>query len=357
MAARERRFIAVDLGASAGRVFAGLVGEQQVRMEELARFDNRPVTLGGTVYWDVPSLLSQIQSGLAEFARRYGPQADGIGLDTWGVDFGLIGADGALLANPVHYRDRRTEGMMEEVFARIPARQIYQITGIQFLQLNTIYQLMAMVRADSPTLAAARTLLFIPDLFNYFLTGRCVSERTIASTSQMLEAGRPQWSQAILQALDLRPEMMPHVLPSGSVVGLLKANLAEEVGLTPSPVIAPACHDTAAAVAAVPAEPGDDWAYVSSGTWSLMGVELAEPLISDQSLAENFTNEAGVAGTVRFLRNIAGLWLLQQCRKIWQGIFVGGPASRCPKPRGSSSGAFTRAWLWHIGGRWIDCGS
>lgn len=319
MASSEGRFVAIDLGASAGRVYAGLLSQGRVRMEELNRFDNQPVDEGGALRWDVSALFDQVKVGLSEYVGRYGPEVDGIGVDSWGVDFGLVDSDGNLLGKPVHYRDGRTEGMMEAVFGRIGAEKIYQITGIQFLRFNTIYQLMALVQAKAPELKAAARLLFVPDLFNFFLTGQQVSEVTIASTSQMLDAKKGGWSRPILKALGLRKQMMPALVDPGTVIGPLRSEVAEQVGLLRADVIAPACHDTGSAVAAVPAEPASNWAYISSGTWSLMGLELSEPLINEQTLAGNFTNEAGVAGTYRFLRNIAGLWLLQQCRAVWQG--------------------------------------
>ena len=317
------RFIGVDLGASSGRVFAGLLDDDGLAMHELHRFDNEPITVDETLCWDIQRLFGQIKRGLAAFARAFGPEADGVGVDTWGVDFGLVGSDGSMLGHPAHYRDRRTEGMAEKVYARIDAGRLYEITGIQFLPFNTIFQLMSMVDAASPALQDAETLLFMPDLLNYLLTGRRVSEHTIASTSQMLDARGRDWSDAIVLALGLRREIMPPLVAPGSVVAPLDSGVGGEVGLSACPVIAPAGHDTASAVAAVPAEGRSRWAYISSGTWSLMGVELPEPLIDERAMAANFTNEAGVAGTVRFLKNIAGLWLMQQCRKVWQEQGVG----------------------------------
>ena len=239
-----------------------------------------------------------------------------VGLDTWGVDYGLLDRDGVLLGNPYHYRDSRTDGMLEEAFRRVPRAEIFAATGIQFMQLNTLYQLLAMVVRDDPILKVAETLLFIPDLLNYWLTGRKVSERSIASTSQCLDPFTGDWAKALLARLGMPTGIFPSIVPPGTVLGELLPHIAAETGAKGLTVVAPGCHDTASAVAAVPAE-GEDYAYLSSGTWSLMGVESAQPVMNERSLALNVTNEGGVCDTIRLLKNITGLWVIQECRRTW----------------------------------------
>jgi rhamnulokinase len=249
-------------------------------------------------------------------AGRYG-QLDGLGVDTWGVDFALLGRDGTLLGNPRHYRDPHTENIMEQAFSRVPRLDIFRQTGTQFMRFNTLFQLLAMRRDRSPLLDMAETLLFMPDLFHYFFTGIKVNEFTDASTSQMLDPHGRSWAYELVQAFGLPAKILGTLVQPGTVLGPLRASIASETGMNPAPVIAPASHDTAAAIAAVPASSAS-WAYISSGTWSLMGVELKQPLVSDAALEANFTNEGGVGGTTRFLKNIMGLWLVQECRRAWE---------------------------------------
>jgi sugar (pentulose or hexulose) kinase len=243
----------------------------------------------------------------------------GIGVDTWGVDFGLLGARGEILGNPTMYRDPYTNGMMEKAFARVPREAIFHATGIQFMQINTLFQLLAMKEAKSELLDDASTLLFVPDLLNYLLCGARKSELSIASTSQMYDPRLKRWATEIVEKLEIPTRILPQIVSSGTVLGNLREDVAAECGAKVSPVIAPGCHDTASAVAAVPVEEGEqDYCYISSGTWSLMGVELKEPIVSDKALKYNYTNEMGVGGMVRFLKNIMGLWLVQECRRYWQ---------------------------------------
>jgi rhamnulokinase len=256
---------------------------------------------------------------------------EGVGVDTWGVDFGLIGRGDSLLGNPVHYRDARTDGMLDLAFQRVPRQRIYEITGLQFLPFNTVYQLLALSQARSPILEAAETLLMMPDLFGWLLTGRRAGERTDASTTQLLDPRSGTWSEDLCRELGLPRAILPELIDPGTELGLLRSSVAEEAGLTrPVTVIAPATHDTASAVAAVPARTtaasssssatagaAPDWCYLSSGTWSLLGVEVASPVISAETMRYNFTNEGGVAGTTRLLKNIMGLWLVQECRRTW----------------------------------------
>jgi rhamnulokinase len=304
-------YLAFDLGAESGRAILGTLENGRLALEELHRFPNTPVRVFSSLYWDTLRLWHEIQQGLGVAMRDRKLQLAGIGVDTWGVDYGLIGADGMLVDNPRHYRDARTNGMMEKLFAVVPRDEVFRQTGIQFMQLNTLYQFYAMKVAASPALETARTMLFMPDLFNYWLTGAAKAELTIASTSQFFNTREKRWAAELLDALGLPKAIMPEVVEPGTKLG-------EHHGV---PVYATAGHDTASAVAAVPAQ-GNGWCYISSGTWSLMGVEVDEPVINEKSLALNFTNELGAAGKVRLLKNIAGLWLLQECRRAWaeQGI-------------------------------------
>jgi rhamnulokinase len=262
-------------------------------------------------------LFSEIKQGLALCAQRSDGNLVSIGLDTWGVDFALLDRQDSLLGNPYHYRDRRTDGMMEEAFRHISRREIFDESGIQFMQINSIFQLFSMVVHDSPLLEVAETFLMMPDLFNFWLTGRKVCEFTDATTTQFYNPRSGGWSRPIFEKLKMPLHIMPEVVPPGTVLGPLLPAVAEEVGVKQLDVIAPACHDTGAAVAAVPAE-GEKFAYISSGTWCIPGVELTEPLITDQSLKYNFTNEGGVNGTFRFLKNVMGLWLIQESKRTWE---------------------------------------
>lgn len=309
-------YLAIDLGAESGRAILGTLENGWLQLEELHRFPNIPVRIPSGLYWDTFRLFHEILQGLAAAGREPKLSLSGIGVDTWGVDFGLVGGDGSLVANPMHYRDSRNDGMLEKTFAVVPREEIFAQTGIQFMQLNTLYQLYAMKLGGSPGLEAASRLLFMPDLFNYWLTGVQRNELTEASTSQFYNPVRKRWATELFEALGLPVSILGEIVPPGTLLGPLLPHVAEFAGLGPVPVYATASHDTAAAVASVPAE-GEDWAYISSGTWSLMGVELAEPVINGQSLALNFTNEVGYGGRIRFLKNIAGLWLLQECRRAW----------------------------------------
>jgi len=309
-------YLAFDLGAESGRALLGTLDAGKLAVEELHRFPNTPVRVFDALYWDTLRLWHEIQRGLAVAGRERRLSLDGIGIDTWGVDFALLGADGALADNPRHYRDARTNGVMEKVFAIVPRAEVFAQTGIQFMQLNSLYQLYALKLAGSPALAAARTLLFMPDLLNYWLTGVARAEVTIASTSQFYDPRKKRWATDLLKRLGLPTHILPEMVAPGTRLGPLLDSVAEAAGLSAVPVYATGCHDTASAVAAVPAG-GGSWCYISSGTWSLMGAELDEPIINEQVLAQNLTNEIGAAGKVRFLKNIAGLWLLQECRRAW----------------------------------------
>jgi rhamnulokinase len=312
-------FLALDLGAESGRAILGQFDGERIQLSELHRFPNGPVYLLDGMHWDVLRLWTEIKQGIALIAREHGENLAGIGLDTWGVDFGLLDRDGVLVANPYHYRDSRTEGMLEEAFRRVPREEIFEHTGIQFMPLNSLIQLFSMVVSRSPALEIAETFLTMPDLFNYWLTGRKVCEFSNATTTQCYDPRRKDWAHSMLEQLGIPTHVFPEIVPPGTVLGSLSTSVAEEVGLSPRrelPVIAPACHDTGSAVAAVPAQ-GSGFAWISSGTWSIMGAEVPDPIINEQSLAFNFTNEGGVCDTFRFSKNIMGLWLVQECRRTW----------------------------------------
>jgi rhamnulokinase len=291
----------VDLGASSGRVIAARVSGSGVEAQELSRFPNEPVRAGGTLYWDILRLHASVREGLAAAAASH-PLAS-VGIDSWGVDYGLLDASGALLGNPVHYRDGRTDGIVSPV----PFSELYAVTGIQHLAFNTVYQLVA--ASGTPALAAARTLLLIPDLLAYWLTGMAGAEVTNASTTALLDVTSRRWATELIKRAGIDPGLFPPLRQPGSVIGPID-------DLAGVPLIAVGSHDTASAVAAVPAS-GPDFAYISSGTWSLVGMELSAPVLSDASREANFTNEAGVDGTTRFLRNVTGLWLLRECLRDW----------------------------------------
>jgi rhamnulokinase len=310
------RYLAFDLGAESGRAILGTLEGERVTLEDLHRFANTPVRVRGSLYWDTLRLWHEVQQGLAIAGRDRQLALDGIGVDTWGVDFALLGLEGNLIENSRHYRDARTNGIMEAVFKIIPREEIFALTGIQFMRINTLYQLYSMRLAASRALACSRTLLMTPDLLNYWLTGVAKSELTIASTSQFYNPRLGRWAVELFDRLYLPKVILPEVVPPGTRLGPLLREVAEASGLGAVPVYATGCHDTASAVAAVPAS-GNDWCYISSGTWSLMGVEADVPVIDDRSLALNLTNEMGAGGKTRLLKNIVGLWPLQECRRAW----------------------------------------
>jgi rhamnulokinase len=311
-------FLAADLGASGGRVLLASWDGNAFGLQELHRFPNGPINVLGSIHWDVLRLWSELKLGIARYAAAQHGQLAGIGLDTWGVDYALLDRAGRLLGNPFHYRDARTNGMMENAFAVIPRSEIYTATGLQFMQINTLFQLYSQSLAKDPQLDAAATLLMMPDLLNYWLSGERVVEYTIASTSQMLLARERTWANDLLDRLGIPTHILGRIVPPGTVLGTLLQEVRDETGLQdPAPVLAVASHDTASAVAAVP-DLGPDDAYISSGTWSLVGMEVPQPILGEQALASNFTNEGGVNNTIRLLKNITGLWLVQECRRQWQ---------------------------------------
>ena len=305
-----KSYAAVDLGASSGRVMVGRVGPDRLELTEAHRFPNRPVRVPEGLRWDILSLYGGVLDGL-----RAAGQVDSVGIDSWAVDYGLLDADGALLGNPVHYRDSRTEGVAEKVWASVPAEQLYAATGLQYAPFNTLYQLIA--ARETAQLAHAERLLLIPDLMSYWLTGEQGTELTNASTTQLIDPRTRGWSHEVASRLGVDLGLFAPLRQPGDPAGVLRPEVLEETGLRgPVPVTAVGSHDTASAVAAVPAD-GERFAYICTGTWSLAGLELNAPVLSEESRAANFTNELGLDGTVRYLRNIMGLWLLQECVRAW----------------------------------------
>jgi rhamnulokinase len=303
-------FLAFDLGAESGRAILGRLQSGILEISEICRFPNEPVRCRGELHWDILRLWHEIKKALESSLP---PRIESIGIDTWGVDFALLGENGKLIENPYHYRDSRTEGMMDAVFARIPREQIYAITGIQFLPFNTLYQYYAASRLAPKLMDAAEALVTIPDLLNYWLSGCLVSEYTNATTTQFVDAKTGTWATGLLNDLDLPTRLLKPIVKPGTVIGQLQSEASN--ALAGTPVVAPACHDTGSAFAAVSSSGKS--AFLSSGTWSLLGAEIPAPITTPKACALNFTNEGGVCGTTRLLKNIGGLWLLQSCRRCW----------------------------------------
>ena len=311
---KEVKVLAVDFGASSGRVMLGTYDGSKITAKEIHRFSNDPVILNGTMYWDVLRLFHEIKQGLIK-AKAFGG-ADSIGVDTWGVDFGLLDKKGYLLENPVHYRDGRTEGALEKGFALIDRERFYEITGIQFMEINTTFQLLALKEQRPELLDRAESLLLMPDLFNYFLSGVKKSERSIVYTTQMGDPFAPGWVREVVDKFGIPEKILTEVVPTGTILGPIREEIREELGIENMDVIAVAGHDTQCALTAVPAQ-ADDFIFVSCGTWSLFGTELAQPILTKQSEELNITNEIGTDGRTSFLKNIIGLWLIQESRRQW----------------------------------------
>jgi rhamnulokinase len=307
-----KTYLAFDLGAESGRAVLGYLNSGILRIEEVHRFANDPVEYAGSLHWDMPSLWLEMRRALSGLKES---RLEGIGVDTWGVDYALLGERGELLQNPYHYRDMRTRGVMDDVFGIVPREEIYRATGIQFMSINTLYQLFA-ARLQTPgILNAAQRLLTIPDLLNYWLTGEVVCEFTNATTTQMVDPRTRSWAMELIDRLQLPTRLLPPIVEPGSLLGALRSELAGSSALAGTRVIAPACHDTGSAIAAISARDGT--AFLSSGTWSLLGTEIDAPVITDEALRLNFTNEGGVNGTTRLLKNVMGLWMLRSCRQSW----------------------------------------
>ena len=318
----KQNYIAVDLGAESGRVMLASVGDETIALQEAHRFPNTPAKVGATWHWDILRLWNDVTTGIGKAVTLAGGAANvaGIGVDTWGVDFGLFDEAGALLGNPVCYRDERTAGVPEKVFAKLPREKLYAISGIQSMFFNSLFQLAALRLADAPTLRNARRILFMPDIFNYWLSGKMANEYTMASTSMLLDARQRAWSPDLLNLIGVQSELFPEmVFPARaeSQLGTVTAAAGEAIGAAGIPVLAVGGHDTASAFAAVPATSMGDWLCMSSGTWSLLGVETAEPVLTEKAAALNVTNEGGIGGTIRLLKNIAGMYPLQECRREW----------------------------------------
>jgi len=309
-----KKFIAVDLGASNGRVIVG----DLYSIDVVARFKSRPVRIRKTIYWDFLGLMADIREGLRAAFKKYGDEIVSIGFDTWGVDYALLDSEGDLISNPYHYRDSRTDGMMEEYFRNVPKQEVYNETGIEFMQLNTLFQLFAHSRRSPETVKAARHFLTVPDLLNYWLTGVMKNEFSEATTTQLYNPVKGCWSEKLIRAAGFDPEIFGEVVLPGTVIGKLLPEEVRSLGAGPDVVVtAAACHDTASAIAAIPAASGGSYAYLSSGTWSLLGIELDEPAINDLSYKYNFTNEGGREGRITYHKNIMGLWIIQECKAHW----------------------------------------
>ena len=312
-------FFAVDLGATSGRTIIGTLEGSKFNLEELTRFNNNLIETGGHFYWDIYALYNEIINGLKIVHQRNIP-IKSIGIDTWGCDFVYIGKDGAILRNPLAYRDPHTFGVMEKYFDQeISKEQVYDKTGIQFMNFNSLFQLYAMRQAGNTALENAEKILFIPDALSYMLTGNAVCEYTVASTSQILNPNTKDLDEDLIKSLGLKREQFGPMINPGEQIGVLTEEIQKMTGLGAIPVIAVAGHDTASAVAAVPAK-DEKFAYLSSGTWSLMGIESKEPIINENSFDKNFTNEGGIEGTTRFLKNICGMWIYERCRKEWPEV-------------------------------------
>lgn len=310
----SKKVLAFDFGASSGRAMLAEFDGRDITMNEIHRFSNDPVKLQGTFYWDILRLMHEIKQGIVKAVNAGG--FDAIGIDTWGVDFGLLDKEGKLLGNPLHYRDENTMGIIEEADKVVSKAEIYARTGIQFARFNSLFQLYSLATKRPDILERAEKMLFMPDLMAYFLTGEMKAEFTIASTSQMLDAKTQNWDYELLDKLSIPRKILPEIIPCGSVSGMLSDEICEELGCKKVPVIAVASHDTGSAVVAVP-NITDDFIYISCGTWSLFGTELSEPIINEKTEKYNFTNEGGYGGKVRFLKNIMGLWLIQESRRQW----------------------------------------
>ncbi|KKM02664.1 hypothetical protein LCGC14_1782190, partial [marine sediment metagenome] len=317
------RILAFDLGASSGRVIVGILENELLKLDEIYRFSNEGIFIGNSLYWDVLRIFQKMKKGLSIYVKKYGPSLKSLGIDTWGVDFVLLDEQDNLLGPVHHYRDSRTEGMLDELFEIIPRKEIFNQTGIQFIQFNTLIQLYSMIKHKSPKLSIAKTFLMLPDFMNFLLSGVKYCEYSEVTTSQLYNPIIRNWAYDIITKLNLNPDWFGKIIQPGTTLGDIQEFIAKETGLSNKvKVIVPSTHDTGSAVAAVPVDMEEyergEWAYLSSGTWSLLGVERTEPLINEKVLEYNFTNEGGVNNTIRFLKNITGLWLIQECKKVWE---------------------------------------
>ena len=309
-------FLAFDLGASSGRAMLGTFEKNKLQLTEVHRFKNQMTQIHGHFYWNIFSLFEELKTGLKKCIAEFKVQPLSFGIDTWGVDYSLVTKTGQLAGLPFAYRDHRTDNAMDEFFKILPKKETYLLSGIQFLQFNTLFQLFSSIHEDYPVLQIADGLLFTPDALNYLFTGVKKNEYTISSTSQMLKPGKPEWEEKLFEAAGIPKNLPQEMIQPGTVLGLALPEIDEQTGCGEITCSAVASHDTASAVVSVPAE-GENWAFLSSGTWSLLGIESPEPIVSEETLEMNFTNEGGVDGTTRFLKNIMGMWLIQECKRVW----------------------------------------
>lgn len=318
-----KNYLAFDLGASSGRAIVGKIDNGILKLDEIYRFSNGGVRVFDSIYWDLLRLFQEIKNGLLEYVKKYGSDLNSIGIDTWGVDFVLLNERDEL-AGPVHtYRDNRTNGMLDKIFQKIPKSEIFNQTGIQFMPINSSTQLFSMVYTNSPELKITKTFLMISDYFNFLLSGVKCSEYSNATTSQLFDPTNNDWAYNLIKKMGLKEEWFCEIKDPGTILGPIEQNIAEEAGISPNTlIVTPLCHDTGSAIAAIPVDrqkvKKQEWAYISSGTWSLIGVELDKPLINEKSMRYNYTNEGGINKTSRFLKNLTGLWLIQECKRIWE---------------------------------------
>jgi len=322
MANKDLTVLAFDLGASSGRSIIGKLKNNNLELETLYRFENGGIRLFDSFYWNILNLYQEIKTSLSLFVKKYGKNLNAIGIDSWGVDFVLLDENDKIIGLTHHYRDARTKGIMEEMTKVVPKEEIFTQTGIQFMSLNTSTQLFSMVLNNSSQLSIVKSILMIPDYLNYLLSGVKSTEYSIATTTQLYNPLKKKWANGLIKKLGLQPEWFCKLIEPGTILGTLQDYITDEVGLDKNiKVIAPLCHDTGSAIAAIPVDidkyKNEEWAYLSSGTWSLLGVELKKPIISEKALKYNFTNEGGIGGTIRFLKNITGMWLIEECKKIW----------------------------------------
>ena len=313
---QKNHFLAFDLGASSGRAILGSLEKGKLQLTEVHRFENQMQYINGHFFWNIFSLFNELKTGLKKCIQEHGVQPDSIGVDTWGVDFVHLNKEGMIISLPFAYRDSRTDTSMDDLFQVVPKEEVYLQTGIQFMQFNSLFQLFSMVKDQSSLLEITDKILFIPDALNYLFSGEAVTEFTIASTSQMIVPGKKEWQSPLLKKVGISESQLTDIVEPGTVIGKIKSDVAQETGSDTIPVVAVAGHDTASAIVSVPAN-DKNYAYISSGTWSLMGIESEIPLVSEQTLKMNYTNEGGVEGTTRFLKNIMGMWLIQECRRTW----------------------------------------
>jgi len=318
-----KRFLAFDIGASSGRAIVGNLKDNKLSLDEIYRFPNGGIKKGNSFLWNLLGIYNELIKGLKNYVIKYGNHVDGIGIDTWGVDFILLDKFNKPVGPSHHYRDARTKGMLKYMFEKVPKEEIFNETGIQFMELNSSTQLYSLIHNKSSQLTRSEIFLMIPDYLNYLLCGKKCSEYSIATTTQLFDPNTLDWSQKIIEKLGLNHKLFQKIMPSGTVLGKLKEDITQEVGLKKDTrLIVPACHDTGSAITAIPVDmrryKRGEWAYLSSGTWSLLGVEINKPIINAKSLEFNFTNEGGVENTIRFLKNVTGLWIIQECKKEWE---------------------------------------